>query len=240
VLLGWGIPAAPVAQSQGITLGYGVDVTSTISAAVPLANFVFNGIAGDLVRIRVTPLPGAAGALDPMITLTAPGGSVFTNSDTVLNEDKTDGQLSLFLPENGQYALVIGGENMTTGDYSLQIYGRPPIEGETLVLDEPVAVIIPLGQLIPQTLRFTASETCDTTLTLTADSPGAPFTFRYAARLYTEAGETVAQMRGGHALENRFTVEAGSGRYEIEVFSDDALREGALIAVITCADAQPV
>lgn len=237
LLIGIGLNAtAPERTSaQAGALPYGSIVSGRIDSMMPLGQHTFSGSAGDLVTVRAL---GAGGALNPSLTLLAPDGSpVAGNDEYVLSDRITDAFLSVFLPQTGTYQLLVGSSGGTQGDYLLQIAGRSPVNAETLNYDEPVRADVPLDPP-PQYWQFTAGN-CPTTLTITNETGGDPFTFPYSAIVRDERGVRVGELRGGRALQNRLTVPANSGRYEIEIGSIDALSFGTLLLTITCADRQP-
>lgn len=221
--------------AQGGGLPYNSIVSGRIDSTMPLGQHTFSGSAGDLVTVRAL---GVGGALNPSLTLLAPDGSpVAGNDEYVLSDRITDAFLSVFLPQTGTYQLLVGSSNGTQGDYLLQLAGRSPVIAETLDYDTPVRAEVPLDPP-PQYWQFTAGN-CPTTLTITNETGGDPFTFPYSAIVRDERGVRVGELRGGRALQNRLTVPANSGRYEIEIGSIDALSFGTLLLTITCADRQP-
>lgn len=223
------------AQSGGI-LSYGSNVSGRIAPESPLALYNFSGNAGDLVTVRAL---GISDGLNPSITLITPDQTpLYSNDDYPLGDVPTDSFASVFLPQSGVYGLLLGSSGGTTGDYLLQLNGRSPLTNtDTLLQDSPVLVDIP-PRAPKQFFIFDALD-CPTTLTLTNQSPGTPFSFPYVAKLRGQTGDIVGEVRGGSALQDRITVPARSGRYEVEVYAADELVFGVITLVITCADQQP-
>lgn len=223
------------AQSGGI-LSYGSNVIGRIGPEQPLALYNFSGNAGDLVTVRAL---GISDGLNPSITLITPDQTpLFSNDDYPLGDVATDSFASVFLPQSGVYGLLLGSSGGTSGNYLLQLNGRSPLTNtDTLLQDAPVLVDIP-PRAPKQYFIFNALD-CPTTLTLTNQSAGTPFSFPYVAKLRGETGDIVGEVRGGHALQDRITVPARSGRYEVEVYAADELVFGVITLVITCADQQP-
>ncbi|MCS7070411.1 MAG: hypothetical protein NZM00_02825, partial [Anaerolinea sp.] len=235
IAIGQIAPRPERTAAQAGALSYGSIVSGRIDSATPLGQHTFNGSAGDLVTVRAL---GVGGSLNPSLTLLAPDGSPVAGSDEyVLSDRITDAFLSVFLPQTGTYQLLVGSSGGTQGDYLLQLAGRSPVIAETLDYDTPVRAEVPLDPP-PQYWQFTAGN-CPTTLTITNETGGDPFTFPYSAVVRDERGVRVGELRGGRALQNRLTVPANSGRYEIEIGSIDALSFGTLLLTITCADRQP-
>ena len=224
-------PVLNTSQAQiGGTLGYGSSVFGTISATVPSLTYSFTGNAGDLVTVEVM---GLTGGLDPAASLIAPDGLMLpTPTDDRYVNGTSDVRFSLFLPQAGSYSLLVSGANGTVGDFLLRLQGRPPVDSTLLIPGMPVAVDIVPGAA-PQYFAFDALD-CPTTLTITNLSPGQPYTFPFVARVRNESGATIALLRGGETLEDRVTVTPLSGRYEIDVLSDDPLLGGMLTLLVSC------
>ena len=228
--------AGIVFGQSGVFIGYGANIPGRIAPETPLIMFNFNGSAGDLVRVRAI---GTQGDLNPTISLIAPDQQLIAASDDhVFGPQRADAWLSLFLPQTGQYVLMVGGADNTTGEFLLQLQGRGPVLADTLAFDAPVLVDIPLNPP-RQYFTFEASPSCPTTLTITNLSAGAPFSFPYAVTVRDQTGTVIGEVRGGRQLEDRLTVAAGSGRYEVDVTSINALTSGQVLLTVTCAEDAP-
>ena len=90
----------------------------------------------------------------------------------------------------------------------------------------------------PQFFTFTALD-CPTSLTVTNQAPGEPFTGPFAVIVRQESGQVIAELLGGDAREDRVTVAATSGRYEVEVRSADPAVAGLINLLVTCASQAP-
>ncbi|MFQ3566138.1 MAG: hypothetical protein SNJ59_03990 [Aggregatilineales bacterium] len=220
----------------GVFIGYGANIPGRIAPETPLVMFNFNGSAGDLVRVRAI---GTQGDLNPTLSLIAPDQQrIAASDDHVFGLQRTDAWLSLFLPQTGQYVLMLGGAENTTGEFLLQLQGRGPVLSDTLLFDAPVLVDIPLNPP-RQYFAFEASPSCPTTLTITNLSAGFPFSFPYAVTVRDQTGTVIGEVRGGRQLEDRLTVAAGSGRYEVDVTSINAITNGQVLLTVTCAENAP-
>ncbi len=230
------LPSATHAQIGG-TLGYGSAVFGTISTSAPTITYSFTGQVGDLITVEVM---GLTGGLQPMASLTAPDGtSLYAGaSDEVgLATGLPDIRFSLFLEQAGSYSLMVSGNNGTAGDFLMRLLGRFAVESTPLVPNTPLNVEIVPDAVESQFFTFDALN-CPTTLTVANLSPGQPFTFPFVVGVRDEQGKLIALLRGGEALEDRVTVAANSGRYEVEVYSGDPPLGGTVSLTVTCgADA---
>lgn len=222
------------AQSGGM-LTYGSNVYGTIADATPLIFYNFSGTTGDLVHVSVMSM---SAGFDPMVDLVAPDQQVLASNDrNSLAFDLQDARVSLFLPQTGVYTLMVGGADGTTGDFLLTLDGRGPVNSTPLVHGDVMPVSVPEGAS-PQHFTFDTA-LCPTTLTVLDPSEGQPFTFPFIVRVRDSYGYEVARLRGGDTLEDRVTVEAASGVYEVDVWSDDPAVGGALSLLVTCGDQPP-
>lgn len=223
-------------QAQGGgTLVYGSKVFGSVLGDMPTVIYSFSGSAGDLVQVRIR---NWVGTLDPRIDLVAPDGQTLTSSpDDPFAEDHLEAALALFLPQPGVYLLLVSGENGTTGQFLLKLQGRAAVPAAPLVTGQAVDVNISPNPA-PQYYTFEA-QTCPTVLTVANLGDGEPFTFPFIVRLRSAQGREIAQLVGGDALEDRVMVAPSSGRYEVEVGSNDPLTQGAVRLLITCADQAP-
>ncbi|MBL8132905.1 MAG: hypothetical protein JNL42_13680 [Anaerolineae bacterium] len=222
------------AQSGG-ALGYGSKVYGVISASAPLVTYSFTGQQGDYV---VMTADSWTGTLDVQLEFVAPNGVVLDRSTQNTPAGEALGaHLAVFLPESGIYVLRLSGEHATTGDYLLSVLGRAAATATPLVYGQAVDVIIPAGAAA-QFFAFEA-EDCPTTLVVSDPSEGQPFTFRFIVKVRDQRGQTVALLRGGEQLEDWVTVEALSGRYEVEALAEEPALSGSIRLLVTCADDNP-
>jgi len=232
-LLSTALVVRPLAAQSGGVLTYNTITFGQIDAT-GLASYTFDGTAGDLITARVL---GVSGGLNPSVQLfTLAGATIVRSDDYFLSDRVADAFVSFVLPQTGSYLLMIEGGG-SQGGYVLQLNGRPPVQAEPLAYDAPVRAEIPASPP-PQYWTFTAGN-CPTTLTITNETGGDPFTFPYTAIVRAEDGRRLGELRGGRALQNRLTVPANSGRYEVELASANVLTAGTLLLTITCAERQP-
>lgn len=225
-----------VTEAQGgLPLTYGSSATGAITANTPTVTYTFNGAAGDLVQIDVQ---SVSGTLNPNADLIGPDQAPVANGQyNRLTMRGDDAHLSAFLPQPGMYTIVVSGLDGTVGDYVLRLHGRTVMPSTPLQLGVALDVNI-VQNAQPQYFTFEVGD-CTTTLIITNLFDGEPFTFRFAAKVRNQLGQEMALLRGGDAREDRVTVPANSGRYEVEVFADDPNLMGVISLLITCAEDAP-
>ena len=237
VILGTALltPASGITQAQiGGTISYGSTVMGTLSPTVSSLTYSFSGSAGDLVSVEVLPF---SGTLDPQASVLGPDGvTLKTQEDDQIITGSHDVYFTLVLPQSAVYSIRVSGQGGTIGDFLVTLLGRPPTESVPLMYGVPVQADLPVAS--PTQHYMFEPTNCPTTLTVSSLSSAELFPF--VVRVRTAQGDPVAVLRGGSTLEDRVTVPANSGRYELDVLSDDPTRGGALSLVITCADATPV
>jgi len=224
------LPGHTQAQIGG-TISYGSSVVGTLSATTQSLTYSFNGGAGDLVTVEAL---GLTSGLDPTVTLLGPDQQIVTtSSDDRYLTGNPDVYLSLFLPAAGPYSLVVSSQNATIGDFLLQLRGQPPGSTTPLAYDTPLSV--PLSPDAAQhTYHFDTA--CPTTLTV--DNQAAP-DFAFVVRVRNAQGKVFALLRGPNKLEDRVMLPDQSGRYLLEVLSEDPAATGAITLTITCAEQAP-
>lgn len=236
IMLGAVQPQRPVADAQGGgSISYGSKVLGRISADLPEVMYSFNGTAGDLVQVRVK---NWVGTLDPQVTLLAPDGQNAGSSTrspfAVASQDAT---LALFLPQTGVYMLLVSAESGTSGQFLLTLQGRGVVLATPLIYGQGLDVIVPLN---PQPQYFTfETEDCPTVFTVANLSEGQPFPFPFMVKVRDAQGTLIALLYGGDAIEDRLVLPARSGRYEVEVLSEDPQQQGTIHLLVTCADQAP-
>ena len=114
------------AEAQGLRIGYGETQSGNIGAADEVETWVFEGVRGDVVSVRV--LPADASALVPSVVL--------SNADDVLllevagTPNDPAVRFTLALQATGTHHLAVRGLEGSTGAYTLglelQAAGEPP------------------------------------------------------------------------------------------------------------------
>lgn len=236
IALGAVQPQRPVADAQGGgSISYGSKVLGRISADLPEVMYSFNGTAGDLIQVRVK---NWVGTLDPQVTLLAPDGQNAGSSTrspfAVASQDAT---LALFLPQTGVYMLLVSAESATSGQFLLTLQGRGVVMATPLAYGQGLDVTVPLNPQ-PQYFIF-ETEDCPTVFTVANLSEGQPFTFPFMVKVRNAQGHLIALLYGGDAVEDRLILPARSGRYEVEVLSEDPQQQGTIHLLVTCADQAP-
>lgn len=226
----------PAADAQGGgSISYGSKVLGRISADLPEVMYSFNGTAGDLVQVQVR---NWAGTLDPLVTLLTPDGQ---NADSSARSpfavESHEATLALFLPQTGVYTLLVSAENGTNGQFLLTLQGRGPVNAIPLLYGQGLDVAVPLNPQ-PQYFVFETAD-CPTVFTVTNLSEGQPFTFPFMVKVRNAQGNLIALLYGGDAVEDRLVLPARSGRYEVEVLSEDPQQQGTIHLLVTCADQAP-
>lgn len=228
------VPGETQAQGGG-TLSYGAKVFGRVLADSPTVIYSFSGTANDLVQVSVR---NWAGTLDPRIDLVGPDGQTIAVSTTnPFSEDPLEAGLARYLPQAGTYMLLVSAERGTIGEFVLRLQGRGVITAVPLVYGQGVNVTIPLNP-VPQYFSFEV-QNCPTILTVSNLSLGQPFTFPFLVHLRNEQGTLIARLAGGDALEDRVVLPPLSGRYEVEVSSEDPLVQGQIHLLVSCADQAP-
>ncbi len=226
----------PVADAQGGgSISYGSKVLGRISADLPEVMYSFNGTVGDLVQVQVKHW---AGTLDPQVTLLTPDGlTIDSSARSPWAAGSQDATLALFLPQTGVYTLLVSAEGGTNGQFLLILQGRSPIIAAPLLYGQGRDVSVP--QNPPPQYYIFDTEDCPTVFTVTGLSEGQPFTFPFVVKVRNAQGKLSALLYGGDAVEDRLLLPARSGRYEVEVFSEDSRQQGMIHLLVSCADQAP-
>ncbi len=236
VVVGVALPHRPVTEAQGGgSISYGSKVLGRISADLPEVMYSFNGTAGDLIQVQVR---NWVGTLDPQVTLLAPDGQTIAESTrSPFAIESQNAALALFLPQTGVYTLLVSAENGTNGQFMLTLQGRGPVIVTPLLYNQGLDVVVPLNPQ-PQYFSFETAD-CPTVFTVTNLSEGQPFTFPFMVKVRNPQGGLIALLYGGDAVEDRLVLPARSGRYEVEVSSEDPQQQGVIHLLLTCADQAP-
>lgn len=141
------------------------------------------------------------------------------------------------MPQTGVYTLLVSAEGGTNGQFLLTLQGRGLVVATPLLYGEGRDVIAPLDPQ-PQYFAFD-TEDCPTVFTVANLSEGQPFTFPYMVKVRDAQGTLTALLYGGDAVEDRLLLPARSGRYEVEVLSEDPEQRGTIHLLVSCADQAP-
>ncbi|MEW6580796.1 MAG: hypothetical protein AB1435_16600 [Chloroflexota bacterium] len=236
IVVGAVLSQRPVADAQGGgSISYGSKVLGRISADLPEVMYSFNGTAGDLIQVRVK---NWVGTLDPQVTLLAPDGqNAGSSTRSPFAVESQDATLALFLPQTGVYMLLVSAESGTNGQFLLTLQGRGMVVATPLVYGQGLDVVVPLNPQ-PQYFVF-ETEDCPTVFTVANLSEGQPFTFPFMIKVRNAQGNLIALLYGGDAVEDRLVLPARSGRYEVEVLSEDPRQQGMIHLLVSCADQAP-
>ncbi len=222
------------AEAQSGLLAYGDSAFGALESGGPAQSYLFAGMENDQVVVDVFHM---SDGLETVVTLRAPDGSELAQSVyDRLTPNGRNAHLAQVLPQSGQYTLEVRAE-VGAGNYMLRLQGRAEAVALEMQYGETVTVDVPVNAP-PQYYTF-ETRTCLTTLTVTNLSDGEPFTFPFALTLRNEQGLEIARLRGGMAHEDRITVAAESGTYEIEVRPNDPTVTGQIALLVTCASGAP-
>lgn len=236
IVVGAVLSQRPVADAQGGgSISYGSKVLGRISADLPEVMYSFNGTAGDLIQVRVK---NWVGTLDPQVTLLTPDGqNAGSSTRSPFAVESQDATLALFLPQTGVYMLLVSAESGTNGQFLLTLQGRGMVVATPLVYGQGLDVVVPLNPQ-PQYFVF-ETEDCPTVFTVANLSEGQPFTFPFMIKVRNAQGNLIALLYGGDAVEDRLVLPPRSGRYEVEVLSEDPQQQGVIHLLVSCADQAP-
>lgn len=236
IIAGTVLAQRPVADAQGGgSISYGSKVLGRVSADLPEVMYSFNGTAGDLIQVRVK---NWVGTLDPQMTLLAPDGqNAGSSTRSPFAVESQDATLALFLPQTGVYMLLVSAESGTSGQFLLTLQGRGAVIATPLLYGQGLDVTVPLNPQ-PQYFAF-ETEDCPTVFTVANLSEGQPFTFPFMVKVRNAQGTLIALLYGGDAVEDRLVLPARSGRYEVEVLSEDPQQQGTIHLLVSCADQAP-
>ncbi|MEP0764587.1 MAG: hypothetical protein HRF48_17780, partial [Chloroflexota bacterium] len=236
IIAGTVLAQRPVADAQGGgSISYGSKVLGRVSADLPEVMYSFNGTAGDLIQVRAK---NWVGTLDPQMTLLAPDGqNAGSSTRSPFAVESQDATLALFLPQTGVYMLLVSAESGTSGQFLLTLQGRGAVIATPLLYGQGLDVTVPLNPQ-PQYFAF-ETEDCPTVFTVANLSEGQPFTFPFMVKVRNAQGTLIALLYGGDAVEDRLVLPARSGRYEVEVLSEDPQQQGTIHLLVSCADQAP-
>jgi hypothetical protein len=229
--------ASPAAQFGG-AISYGTSLIASLGDGFASAVYSFDGTAGDLITARAI---GIGGGLSMSLALAGPNQEpLFSTEDDLFSPQDGDAALAYYLPQTATYTLIVNSIGGTSGQYLLQLRGQEQGTPAQIPFNGSGRVNVSRSGA-PQYLTFSSTPDCPTTLTITNQTAGAPFTFPYVARVRDVNGQLVGQVIGGRQIENRISFYPGSGSYIVEVFavSSQALSDGELLIASTCYAQQP-
>lgn len=200
-----------IVQAQN-TISYGSTTNAQLTADVPQVFYTFSGTTGNIVTIYAL---GWSEGFQPTISLLSSTGQplAFSNEDP-LTPISNDARITLRLPSDGVYSLLVSSENNTTGTFTLSLYRTAPVI--STVLSDSVTLNIPAGA--PE-LRYSINADANTVTNLTIRSLSPDFDFR--ASLSNPDGDIIAVIVGGLDAVT-LTIPAGEGTYELVVAAADA------------------
>lgn len=141
------VPAS--AQPKTITAGTGL--VGQINDTSPLSLFVFSGLEGELVSVK---LFGLTSGFTPTLAL------LNASQQTVGRATGNDGALTLatILPSDGNYSLLIGSVDGQTGEFVVRVDSNISGQPFPLLAGEQLRAEVPVGGN-PQILTFDAGST---------------------------------------------------------------------------------
>jgi hypothetical protein len=127
------------ASAQGVRVSYGETVEGEIASAGDTDSWVFDGLRGDVVAVRVT---RTGGNVVPAVTLTDSEKTVLIDLSWP-QDGPSDVQFTVTLRTSGPHTLLVRGNNNTTGSYTLspqlQQAGEGTIQDDVLVFGRTVS-----------------------------------------------------------------------------------------------------
>jgi hypothetical protein len=127
------------ASAQGVRVSYGETVEGEIANAGDTDSWVFDGLRGDVVAVRVT---RTGGNIVPAVTLTDSEKTVLIDLNWP-QDGPSNVQFTVTLRTSGPHTLWVTGNNDTTGSYTLspqlQQAGEGTIQDDVLVFGRTVS-----------------------------------------------------------------------------------------------------
>ncbi len=192
-------------SAQGGSLSYGANVIGTLSAQAPLAFFTFSGSAGDLVTVDII---GITPGLDPAVSLNSPTQQQLASNDNNPGSAvPSDARISLSLPQNGIYTILVNSVSGVMGDFLVRLNGQAAAQGTAL--GDPASTTT-LTNGMQRVFSFDADPEAPVTLSVSSESPGLSF----QVTLRTADGQIVALL-GGSAVS--LNLPPGQQTYTVTV-----------------------
>ena len=222
-----------VVLAQGGALTYGSNTLGSLTAAAPLAFYTFNGSTDDLVTIQVI---GISPGMVPGISLNSPSQQQLANSssDPFGIGDGQEARLSLRLPQDGIYTILISNVNGSPGDFLLRLAGTPGTAGMDVPPGGPANANI--APNVAQIVNVPANPTAAQTLDVSTQTPG--FGFRVGVR--HPNGQVIALLTGDAQSSATSNLPAGQGNYTLEILSLTPDVPGAVTVLVLPVGAQTV
>lgn len=200
-----------VVQAQNV-INYGDTATVQLSAEAPQVFYSFSGTTGDIVTVYAL---GWSEGFQPTISMLSSNGQplAFSNDDA-LTPMGNDARITLRLPADGAYSLLVSSENNVSGALTLSLQRTAP--AISTVLNASVTLNIPAGA--PE-LHYTINADASTATNIMIRSLSLGFYFR--ANLSSPSGDILAVITGG--LDSvTLTIPAGEGTYELVIAASDS------------------
>lgn len=196
------------AQSGGVPVQIGQNVTGTVSAEAPVVRFTLAAAGGETAEIQVLAL---SGDLLPHLRVLNPAGVEILVVGSGSGQKVIAGNAAF--GSAGTYTLEITGEQGSIGDFVLALQAGAPLpQATTLVLNQPMNATAG-GHTPVQVYQFDTTSLGATTITVqnAAGGTGA------LVMLYDEgAGKAIASSDGS-VVGAAYALPAGGGRYRVEV-----------------------
>lgn len=199
-------------------LMYGSTVTGMVDAATPLAFYTFNGVAGDLVSIRLT---GFEPSFTPLLTLNGPTQAQVASSDNDPFSPNTGGaRIDYRLTEDGVYTILVTG-GMSSGQFVLRLDGQGALPIPPLTVGQQVALVDVVSStrfnLIPQPGG-------PQVFSFSSATPG----FSFQATVRNLQGDIVAVLQGDEARPAQYVLRPDDFGYDIEFSRGSLTIEGVV------------
>ncbi len=196
----------PMVSAQAATLVYGDAVTGSIGAQSPLGLYTFTGSANDHVTVRVI---GITPELNPAISLLSPAQQqLMANDDDPFSPDGLDARITVRLPTDGTYTILVSGSGASFGEYLITLDGRSS-EGVNAVLPGITVIADFSTSASPQFYSIPADPGATQILRLSPE----PLGFAFAAEVRDPAGMVIAAVNSLPSVQ--IALSPAAGMYEV-------------------------
>jgi len=127
-----------MAQAQGGIINYGQTVTDKLDVNTPQVLYTFNGNAGEVVTAYIL---GWGQGFQPTLTILGPTGQLAFNAGDSLTPMTGDARITVRLPQQGAYSLLVGAADTNMNTYTLSMQLLPANISTTLTA--PIDLQIP-------------------------------------------------------------------------------------------------